>query len=276
MALRTFFASALFATIFTTSTAWCANEQVIRFGSVAEDIPLAMHQRLSPLTNYLSNEIGQRVVLTLSPNMSKAVESLTNGDVELAYLTPVAYINAHENGNAKLIAKAVTNLEAYFRLEIIVRDDSLIQKVSDLEGKRFALGDPAALLQRATVVHAGMPLEKLGSVNYLGHYDNIVRGVLNKDFDAGITTHSKAQYWEKKGLRVIYSSPKLPPYNISANGNMDKTLIEKLRKALIKLSKNDPEQRKVLEALGDGYDGFQRTNNAEYDIVRQLIKPFQK
>ena len=253
-----------------------ADEKSIRFGSVAEDIPAAMHQRLTPLIEYLEKSIGRPVVLALSPNMPKAIEDLSKGSVELAYLTPVAYLRAHEKGGATLIAKVVSNNQAFFRLEIAVRDDSPIRKVDDLVGKKFAFGDPAALLQRAVVENSGITLEKFGSVSYLGHYDNIVRGILNKDYDAGIVTDSKARKWNKKGLRVIYSSPRLPPYNIAATSKIDHKVFLRLQQALLGLKESNPDHRRVLQALGEDYDGFARTSDQEYDIVRKLIKPYQQ
>jgi phosphonate transport system substrate-binding protein len=211
----------------------------------------------------------------LSPDMPKAIEELINGNVELAYLTPVAYLRAHEKGGATLIAKVVSNKQVFFSLEIVVREDSPIRKVGDLAGKKFAFGDPAALLQRAVVESSGIPLDKLGSRNYLGHYDNIVRGVLNRDYDAGIVTDTKARKWANKGLRVIYSSPQLPPYNIAATRKIDHAVFLELQKALLALDKSNPDQLRVLQAMGEDYDGFARTSDQEYDIVRELIKPYQ-
>jgi len=250
-------------------------EQPIRFGSVAEDIPAVMHQRLTPLTDYLGAAIGRSVTLKLSPNLPSAIDALSHGDVELSYLSPVAYIRAKKMANATIVAKATSNKQAYFRLEIVVREDSPIKKVADLTGKSFAFGDPAALLQQAVVVNAGMPLESLGSRAFLGHYDNIVRGVLNRDYDAGIVTDSKVRKWDKKGLRVIYRSPQLPPYNIAAIRRMDHALFLKLQVALLSLDRNKPDHRRVLDALGEDFDGFARANDTEYDVIRELIKPFQ-
>jgi phosphonate transport system substrate-binding protein len=275
MTFRVFIFLCLHALVLTPAQAWGAEEQSIRLGSVAEDIPAVMHQRLTPLTKYLGAAIGRNVVLALSPDMPAAIGALSNGSVELAYLTPVAYLQAHEMGNATLLAKVVTNKQAYFQLVIVVRDESPIRNVADLAGKRFAFGDPAALLQQAVVVNSGMALDSLGSRAYLGHYDNIVRGVLNKDYDAGIVTDSKARAWDKKGLRVIYRSPQLPPYNFAATSKMDKALFHELQRALLNLDGRNPDHRKVLDALGAGYDGFVQTNDAEYDVIRKLIMPFQ-
>jgi phosphonate transport system substrate-binding protein len=248
----------------------------IRFGSVAEDIPAVMHQRLIPLTNYLSDAVGKHVVLKLSPDMPGAIAALAAGDVELAYLTPVAYIRSHESGNTRLLVKTVTDNQGFFRLMIVVRSDSPIKTVADLAGKRFAFGDPAALLQLAVVANAGVNMDKLGTRAYLGHYDNIVRGILNRDYDAGIVTDMKVHRWAGKGLRVIYSSPELPPYNIAATHKLDDALFTKLQKALLRLDSKNPQDRQVLSALGEDYNGFAPTSDHEYDIVRDLIKPFRQ
>lgn len=252
-----------------------AEEVPIRFGSVAEDIPAVMHKRLTPLTDYLTKAIGRRVALTLSPDMTAAIDAVAKDDVDLAYLTPVAYVRAHEKGNAKLIVKVITNHLDYFHLQIVVRNDSNIKQVSDLAGKSFAFGDPAAVMQQAMVVNAGMPLDKLGSRGYLGHYDNVVRSVLNRDYDAAILPDSKARKWEKQGIRVIYSSPQLPTFNISASSKLDPAVFLKLQAALINLNEKNPEHRLILDSLGGDINGFAPTTDMEYDLTRKLIKPFR-
>jgi len=248
----------------------------LKFGSVAMDIPAVMHRRLTPLTQYLSKKIGLQVNLKLSPNMSAAIKDVAKGSVDLAYLTPVAYLKAHKKGNASILVKTVTNNKASFQLMIVVREGSEIKTIADLEGKSFAFGDKAALLQRAVVVGAGVNLKKLGSYKFIGHYDNIVRGVMNKDFDAGILKDTKAFAWQKKGIRILHSSPHLPPYNIAVKGNLDHVIVKKLKQAFLDLDINKPEDKLVIKSLSNKYNGFAATSDQEYDVVRKLIKPFEK
>lgn len=248
----------------------------IRFGSVAMDIPAVMQKRLLPLTKYLSKQLDQPVVLKLSPNMPAAIKEVSSGAVEISYLTPVAYIRSHQKGNTQLIAKTVTKNKASFKLMIVVREDSPIKTVEDLAGKSFAFGDKAALLQRAAVVGANMPLEKLGSYQFIGHYDNIVRAVLNNDFDAGILKDTMAYKWEGKGIRILYATPELPPYNIAASKNVDKVTLKKLQNAFLQLDTKNPEHMEIIKALDKKYSGFAPTSDQEYDVVRKLIKPFDK
>lgn len=250
--------------------------KALRFGSVAMDIPAVMHRRLTPLTQYLSKVLHRPVSLKLSPNMPAAINDVARDHVDLAYLTPVAYLKAHAKGNAHILVKTITNHRKSFQLMIVVRKDSPIKTVEDLAGKSFAFGDKAALLQRAVVVGAGMPLQKLGSYKFIGHYDNIVRGVLNGDFDAGILKDTKAFSWQNKGIRILYSSPHLPPYNIAASGKLDAATREKLKQAFLRLDKMNPEDKKIIRSLSNKYDGFAPTTDKEYDIVRKLIAPFDK
>ena len=249
-------------------------EDEMLFGSVAMDVPAVMHKRLKPLTNYLSERLHRPVHLKLSPDMGAAINEVAQKQVDLAYLTPVAYLKAHEKGRAQLIAKTVTDGKSSFQLMVVVKKDSPIKTVADLKGKRFAFGDKRALLQRATVVGAGAKMEDFADYQFIGHYDNIARAVLNGDFDAGILKDTMAYQWEGKGLRILYASPDLPPYNIAAKGDIDPAVLEELKKAFLELDPKNPQHLEIIKAVDKKYDGFAATSDAEYDVVRKLIAPF--
>jgi len=253
-----------------------AAPEVLYFGSVAMDIPVEMHRRLKPLTEYLSKELGMAVELRLSPDMKDAIQKVADGEVDIAYLTPVAYLNAHQQGDAKLLVKTVTQGKGSFQLMIVARKDSDIEKVEDLKGKSFAFGDKRALLQRAVVVGAGIKLEELGDYAFIGHYDNIARGVSVGDFDAGILKDTKAHAWEKKGLKIIHASDPLPPYNIAVRKGLSPALYDKLKAAFLNLNAGKSADQAVIKALSKKYDGFAETSDAEYDVVRRLVAPFRQ
>ena len=261
-------------TIIIYSSISSANDEII-FGSVAMDIPAVMHKRLKPLTKYLSKRLSKKVVLKLSPNMGSAIKNIATGTVDISYLTPVAYLRAHKKGNAQLIAKTVTKGKASFKLMIVVKENSPIKSIEDLKGKSFAFGDERALLQRATVVGSGIKLEQFKEYKFIGHYDNIARAVMNDDFDAGILKDTMAYKWQGKGLRILHSSPALPPYNIVASKNVSKATLKELKRIFLSLNKNNPDHLKVIKAIDKKYDGFAETSDAEYDVVRKLVAPFE-
>lgn len=257
------------------ATATSAAPKELVFGSVAMDIPAEMHKRLKPLTSYLSRELGIPVKLHLSPNMKSAIQKVAEGKVDIAYLTPVAYIDSHELGNTRLVAKTVTKGKDSFQLMIVTRADNPLKSVQDLRGKSFAFGDKKALLQQAVVVGAGIQLNELGEYAFIGHYDNIARGVAIGDFDAGILKDTKAFAWEKKGLKILHASEPLPPYNVAARDGLDPAVYQRLKAAFLSLKADNPDDRAVLKALSKNYDGFAETSDQEYDVVRKLVKPFR-
>lgn len=265
----------VFSLYLLTSNALQAAPEELVFGSVAMDIPAKMHERLKPMTEYLAHELGIPVRLQLSPNMKAAIEQVARGEVDIAYLTPVAYIDSHAIGNTRILVKTMTPNQEAFHLMISAREDGPVRRVEDLRGRRFAFGDEKALLQRAVVVGAGIDLAELGSYHFIGHYDNIALGVASGDFDAGILKDTTAQAWTKKGLRIIHTSPALPPYNISARHGLDEVTFHKLKTAFLKLSHVRPRDRAVLQALSADYTGFAETTDAEYDVIRDLVKPFR-
>ncbi len=263
----------LFLILFYSNSSM-ANDELV-FGSVAMDIPAVMHKRLKPLTKYLSKMLNKNVVLKLSPNMGAAINEAARGTVDISYLTPVAYLRAHDKGNAQLIVKTVTKGKASFKLMIVVKENSPIKSVQDLIGKSFAFGDERALLQRAAVVGGGIKLNQFKEYRFIGHYDNIARAVMNNDFDAGILKDTMAYKWEGKGLRIIHASPALPPYNIVASKNVSKGMLKELQRIFLSLDKNNPDHLKVIKAIDKKYDGFAATSDAEYNVVRKLVAPFE-
>ncbi len=250
-----------------------ANELV--FGSVAMDIPAEMHKRLTPLTRYLSRQLQRPVRLNLSPNMQAAIDAVAAGRVDFAYLTPVAYLDSHAQGNTRLVVKTVTQGRGSFQLMLVARSDGPVTDVTDLVGRSFAFGDPKALLQRAVVYDAGLTLKDFAEVTYLGHYDNIARGVSAGDFDAGILKDTKAFAWTSKGLKIIHRSAALPPYNITARHGLDEKTYQQLRAAFLALDIHDPDDAQVIRALSPNYDGFAPTSDTDYDVVRRLVRPFR-
>lgn len=76
--------------------------------------------------------------------------------------------------------------------------------------------------------------------------------------------------------RILAESPALPPYNIAAKGDIDDDTLAKLKDAFLSLDKSNPDHLKIIKAVDKKYDGFAATSDAEYDVIRKLIAPFNK
>lgn len=248
----------------------------IYLGSVAMDVPAAMVQRLTPLTVYLSKKTGIPISFRASPNLGSAVNELGKDFTQIAYLTPVAYIEAAEKYRTRALVSPLTHGKSTFNLVIAVQKDSSIQTMADLKGKSFALGDEKALLQRAVVVGGGIKLEEFSRFGFLKHYDNIAKAVLNKDFDAGILKDTSFEKYAAQGLRVIHTSPPLASYLFAVSERLPADTVKKLRTAFLELKDDTPEGKAILKDLDPAYNGFVVADDKDYDTTRKLIAPFQK
>ena len=252
-----------------------APTEEIYLGSVAMDVPAAMVQRLTPLTAYLSKKTGLKVSFRASPNLGSAVNELGKDFTQIAYLTPVAFIEAREKYRARALVSPLTHGQDTFNLVIVVRQDSPIQTMAELKGKSFALGDEKALLQRAVVVGGGVKLEEFSKYGFLKHYDNIAKAVLNKDFDAGILKDTSFEKFSAQGLRKIHTSPPLSSYLFAVGEHLPADTVKKLRAAFLDLKTDTPEGKAILKELDPAYDAFVVAEDKDYDTIRKLIAPFQ-
>jgi len=248
----------------------------LQLGSVAMDIPAEMVKRLTPLTLYLSKKIGITVNFRASPNLGSAVEDLGMNNTQIAYLTPAAYLEAHEKYGAIPLVNPLNKGKGSFTLMIAVQKDSPIKTINDLRGKKFAFGDKKALLQPAVVISSGIKLEEFASYDYLNHYDNIAKAVINGDFDAGIIKDSIAAKFESQGLRVIYTSAPLPSYVFAVNKNLPARTVTKLKKAMLALKADTEEHKAILSGIENGYDGFEASNDKDFDGIRKLLANVKK
>lgn len=261
---------ALLVLLHVPATVVAAGPSPLRFGSGAMDIPAEMARRIVPLTRYLSEALDRPVVPQLSRSMQHTIDQLGQSEVDLALLTPDAYVRATEQG-ARIVAQPTTQGRKTFHLMVMTRDSGPIRSVADLTGKRFAFGDPAALLQYTTMRHAGLPFRELSEVQYLRYHDVVARAVAQGDVDAGVMRESTALNWRARGLRAIYTSPALPGYAIAASARLDASVLDQVREALLKLDARHPVDRAVIRALDPVYDGFVPGNDRDYDTVRRNI-----
>jgi phosphonate transport system substrate-binding protein len=248
----------------------------VTMGSVAMDIPVEMIKRMSVLTNYLALSTNLNIRFRPSPNLGSAVEDLGTGQTQIAYLTPVAYIEARRKYGVVPLVAPTTNGRPFFSLVIGVKAGSGIHTPAELKGKSFAFGDERALLQRAAVASMGLGPDDFASYAYLKYYDNVAKAVLAGDFDGGILKDSVADGFKNKGVVVIGSTAPLPSYLFAVHPGMPTAVRTQLRDALLALNKATPDGAATLEAFDIAYDGFTPIDDSAYDPVRALIQPFQK
>ena len=223
----------------------------------------------------MTKKTGIKITFRASPNLGSAVNELGKDFTQIAYLTPKAFVEAHDKYRARALVALSHTAKIHSIFFVVVRQNSPIQTMADLKGKSFAFGDETALLQRAVVVGGGVKLEEFSKYSFLKHYDNIAKALLNKDFDGGILKDTSYEEFASQGLRKIHTSPPLASYLFAVNEHVPAETVKKLRTAFLELKTDTPEGKAILTELDAAYNGFVVAEDKDYDAIRKLIAPFQ-
>ena len=96
----------------------------------------------SPLAEYLSKAVGEKVTIIVPKDMDTFVNIVKSGQVDLGYANPLLYVNLNESTKLELLAIASEpKTGTKFRGIIIARKDSGIEKINDLRGKKLICVD---------------------------------------------------------------------------------------------------------------------------------------
>src|SRR5699024_4187054 len=161
-----------------------------------------LEAKAKPLEELLSNELDIPVKVSVSTDYNTIIEAMDSEQVDVGFLPPTAYVLAKEQSAADVILQAqrygvnddgsdTDELVDSYKSIFIVREDSDIQSVEDLKGKKIGYQNvtssagfvwPAATLMDVCI----HPLNDVESVTLKGH-DQAVISLLNGDIDAAVT-----------------------------------------------------------------------------------------
>ncbi|MBJ22458.1 MAG: PhnD/SsuA/transferrin family substrate-binding protein [bacterium] len=228
---------------------------------------------LSVLESTLSRELGEpvRVRIKVSSTYTGGVNELVDGRVDFARMGPASYVMAKEmNPGIQLIAIESNKGKKTFQGVICVHADSPIQHVSELEGERFAFGDPQSTIGRflaqQMLLDHGIGANELGGFDYLGRHDKVGMAVASQMYVAGALKEGTFKKLSEAGepLRVIATFPNVTKPWIARVG-LDPRVFGAIQEALLSM-----EDRKALTALNK--DGFLPANDSDYNSIRAAIE----
>lgn len=246
-----------------------ASQAEIRLGLISVENNELMIQKLQPFVNYLEKTLEKKVTIKTGYDYANSIEQITKGDVDISYLGPVPYVKAKMmNPDIRIIASLDNCLKDSFQSVIVVKKDSPIKKLSDLKNKKFAFGSPNSTLSYYVPRYMLAKENILGSLkryDFLGRHDRVAQYIIMGKYDAGAIKTSVAQEY-KEYLDIIAHSPSYEDFAIVASSQMDATLFKKIQNAL--LSIDNPV---ILNAFKKGLCGFKKSDDANYDEIRQIM-----
>lgn len=269
-------AAAAAAVASLATPAFAADPQVLRVSAIPDEAPTELQRKFKPLGEYLSQATGMQVLFTPVSDYAAVVESLATRKLDLAWLGGFTYVQARIRTGGTAIPLVQREEDARFTSRFITADPA-IQGLADLRGKTFAFGAPSStsgsLMPRFFLQQAGIQPEKdFKTVAYSGAHDATVAFVAAGKAQAGVLN---ASVWDKlveakkvdtAKVRVFATTPPYYDYNWTVRGDLDPTVVGKIKAAFLALDPARPEHKAILdlqratrfiETKPENYDGIQ-------------------
>lgn len=261
----------------------------LTIGFVPSQNAETLEARAKPLADLLSDELDIPVEVKVTTDYNGVVEAMGSKQLDLGFLPPTDYVLAHEKGYADVLVQALRygvdpedgsntdELEEFYYAGLLVKEDSDIEELEDLKGKKIGWQGPTSsagyVWAAVEMNEAGIdPQKDVTGVQLQGH-DKGVQAVLDGDVDAAslfidarnILKDTMPDVFDK--TRYIYTTEKIPNDTISTRPDMSDEWREKITDAFINIGE-DPEGQKIIEEIYT-HVGYKKSDDANFDIVRE-------
>ena len=250
-----------------------ADPEVLRVGLIPNQNPESVEANYEPFGEYLSEQLGREVELTVPVSYGAVVEAMVNDELDLAYFGGLTYVQARNRGEVTpLVTESNPETgDTTYRSVIIVPAESEIEEVSELEGRDFAFGSvsstsgslyPAIMLRNAGIDYR----TDLGNFNYTNGHDATAQAVANGQVDAGGVEDRILYRLQDEGtidrdsVRVIDESEPIQGYPWVVRNALTDDLKMDIAQAFLDI--DDPAILDLLRA-----EGYERIEAGDYDYV---------
>ncbi|WP_077306934.1 phosphate/phosphite/phosphonate ABC transporter substrate-binding protein [Terribacillus halophilus] len=251
-----------------------------------------LEAKAEPLEGLLKEELGIPVDVSVSTNYNTIVEAMASDQVDVGFLPPTAYALAHEKGAADVILQSqrygvnpedgspTDELVDYYLAQFVVKKDSDIESLEDLEGKSIAVQDVTSsagyVWPAGALDGAGLDIQSDLTPTIVKGHDAGIVSVLNGDTDAAVTFQDarnvvKGDYPSVfEDTKVIATTEKIPNDTIAVTPDMSDEWKEKITDAFINIGK-DPEGLEIIREVYS-HEGYVESEDSNFDIVREYQK----
>ena len=254
---------------------WKSKYPELIFGVIPAENASGTADRWTPLTDYLSKEIGVPVKLRVAQDYAAVIEGQRAGNIHLAFYGPASFARAVLTGvktEPLVNQRHETGANGYYSV-VYVRADSPYKTLEDLKGKNLALVDPNSTsgnqAPRFFMQKAGIEVEKhFGRTFFAGSHENAVLALVQGTADAaanlwnsetdttvtrmnakGMLKDSSGKPLNQSDFRVVFRSDFLPEGPFAILESLPAELRQKIRAALVEVPKKD---KAAFDKLSDG------------------------
>lgn len=246
----------------------------------------AMQTSAKVISAFLTTKLGRRVQARAFYDSNDLGAALAKGNIDLAWMSPAAYVHAATKARVTLIRKSRRHSMPYYRSVIFVRKESSARRLGDLRGKSIAWGANGSasgnIVPRAMLLEQKIDLAKLFEKQLeLKDHAEVCNAVYTGRVDAGASFgEERPDLGEPEvdgclpmfagkldAFRIIEKSEPIPNDVVAARAGLATEVSDAVGRAIEDLKPGDP-------ILADGFrcDGFETGNDREFDTLRRALE----
>jgi phosphonate transport system substrate-binding protein len=245
-------------------------------------VPSVEAQQVLDSGEQLAALLSEKTGLTIKPLEATSyvgiVEAMSTGDVQVAWLPPMAYVFANQRNGAKVVLKVVRHGAPTYRGQIVVAADSPLKSIADLKGKKLSFPDQQSasghLYPTALMLEHGVDPEKDCTVVYSGSHDAALTALLKGSVDAACTFDDARNGLKEafpdimEKTRVLAKTTDIPADCVAVSATLDPAIAQKITDGLVALAA-DEQGKKILMELYE-IEGLVPGTDSDYQPVRDM------
>ncbi|GAB3045433.1 phosphate/phosphite/phosphonate ABC transporter substrate-binding protein [Virgibacillus ainsalahensis] len=245
---------------------------------------------IEPLADRLGEELGIEVQGQVMTNYNALVEAMGANQVHVGFIPAFGYVLANEQYDVEVILKSIRYGSGTYKAQYLVRSDSGIESLADLEGTTWAYGDqgstsgylfPANQLMEEFGYDTAAELESefFGGTLQSGGHDNSAIAVYEGDADVATTfddvrTELEEEYPDVMDeLTVLGYTDEIPNDTISVTKELDDDFVQEIKDTFLSFNE-DPEMIEIMNEVYN-WDEIDEATDDEYQVVKDTYEKFK-
>ena len=215
-------------------------------------------------------EEGVGLDFALFSNYERQVEELIAGHIDIAWNTPLAHVRVRQRTDGHSVSLGMRDSDRDFHAKVVVRRDAGIEKLTDLHGKRLAIGSGDSTQARILPLHflqqEGVDLGRIKMVPFdsdLGKHGDtgnseleVLAALREGKADAGTigdliwVNEQAAGHIDASTISVLYTTPGFDHCMFDAMPGFPTAKRDVFQRALFGMRWDNPRHRRLLELEG--------------------------
>ncbi|MEM1372163.1 MAG: phosphate/phosphite/phosphonate ABC transporter substrate-binding protein [Pseudomonadota bacterium] len=237
----------------------------VSFGVVPQQSATRLAKNWTPFLKSISEKAGIKVSFATTKDIPSFEACLSKGAYDFAYMNPYHYTVFHDQSGYQAFAR---QKDKRLRGLLVVRKESAISSLQDLDGASIAFPSPAAfgasVIPRAELAARGVSFKP----RYVKSHDSVYRAVSAGHQPAGggvLRTFNTVPADIRDQLHIVYRTEGYTPHAFAHREDVSSGTLETVKAAMLEIESTQPDLLRPL-----GMVGLQAAMDADWNDIRNL------